>query len=43
MLRRIQVLVCRMASETARSDWTLLAVSVAASAAVVAVLRALFG
>jgi hypothetical protein len=43
MLRRIQTLVRNLANETAGSDWTLLAVSFAASAAIVSALRALFG
>lgn len=43
MLRRIHTLVRQIANETARSGWTLLAVSFAASAAVVSGLRALFG
>ena len=43
MLRRMQTLVRRFADETARSGWTLLAVSFAVSAAIVSALRALFG
>jgi hypothetical protein len=43
MLRRMETLVCRMASEIARPDWTLLAASYAASAAVISARGALFG
>ncbi|WP_249132773.1 MULTISPECIES: hypothetical protein [unclassified Bradyrhizobium] len=43
MLRRIEALVCRMAYRISRPDWTLLAASYAASAAVISARSALFG
>jgi hypothetical protein len=42
MLRRTQTLIWRVAAESARPDWTLLAISYLASAAIVMVLRSAF-
>lgn len=43
MLRRMEGLVGRIAAESARPDWTLLAVSYLLSGAIVLVLRSVLG
>ncbi|WP_283843178.1 hypothetical protein [Bradyrhizobium sp. 2S1] len=42
MLKRMEVLIWQLASESARPEWTLLAFSYVASAAVVIALRSVF-
>ncbi|WGD51581.1 hypothetical protein QA641_40160 [Bradyrhizobium sp. CB1650] len=43
MLRRVEVLVGRVAAESARPEWTLLAVSYFLSAVIVLALRSVLG
>jgi hypothetical protein len=43
MLRRVDSLVCRLAADSARPDWTLLVVSYIISAAIVLLLQSIFG